>query len=87
MKLFSILAAAITVTASLACAQTIRVGTFHKQSVVVAFYRSPLWADAAKAKVAELAAARKASSRAMPLSPTSWKPYPPDFPRSPAAPS
>ena len=61
MKLFSILAAAITVTASLACAQTIRVGTFHKQSVVVAFYRSPLWADAAKAKVAELDAARKAN--------------------------
>jgi hypothetical protein len=61
MKLFSILAAAITVTASLACAQTIRVGTFHKQSVVVAFYRSPLWADATKAKVAELDAARKAN--------------------------
>src|ERR1039457_4440996 len=61
MKLFSILARPITVTASLACAQTIRVGTFHKQSVVVAFYRSPLWADATKAKVADLDAARKAN--------------------------
>jgi hypothetical protein len=29
--------------------------------VVVAFYRSPLWADATKAKVAELDAARKAN--------------------------
>jgi hypothetical protein len=25
-------------------AQTVRVGTFHKPSIVVAFYRSPLWA-------------------------------------------
>jgi len=61
MKLLSILAAALAVTAGLASAQTIRVGTFHKQSVVVAFYGSPLWADVNKAKVAELDAARKAN--------------------------
>ena len=61
MKVLSILAAAIIVTAGPASAQTIRVGTFHKQSVVVAFYRSPLWADVNKAKVAELDAARKAN--------------------------
>ena len=61
MKLFSVLVPVIAITAGLTCAQTIRVGTFHKQSVVVAFYRSPLWADATKAKVAELDAARKAN--------------------------
>src|ERR1035441_4496356 len=61
MKLLSILAAAIAVTAGLASAQTIRVGTFHKPSVVVAFYRSPLWSDVNKAKLAELEAAKKAN--------------------------
>jgi hypothetical protein len=60
MKLFSILAD-LAVAAGLASAQTMRVGTFHKPSVVVAFYRSPLWADALKAKLAELDAARKAN--------------------------
>ena len=61
MKLFSVLAAAIAVTAGLASAQTIRVGTFHQPSVVVAFYRSPLWADVNKAKLAEMDAAKKAN--------------------------
>ena len=37
-------------------AQTVRVGTFHKASIVVAFYRSPLWAENLKAKTAEMAA-------------------------------
>ena len=37
-------------------AQTVRVGTFHKASLVVAFYRSPLWAETLKAKMAEMAA-------------------------------
>jgi hypothetical protein len=41
-------------------AQTIRVGTFHKQAIVVAFYRSPSWSDTLKQKMAELAAAKKA---------------------------
>ena len=61
MKLFFVLAAAIAVTAGLSTAQTIRVGTFHKPSVVVAFYGSPLWADVNKAKRAELDAAKKAN--------------------------
>jgi hypothetical protein len=39
--------------------QPIRVGTFHKPSIVVAFYGSPLWADTLKAKRAELAAAKQ----------------------------
>jgi hypothetical protein len=33
-------------------AQTVRVGTFHKASIVVAFYRSPLWAETLKAEMA-----------------------------------
>ena len=37
-------------------AQTVRVGTFHKASIVVAFYRSPLWAETLKAEMAEMAA-------------------------------
>jgi len=60
MKLFSI-AVAVALTAGIAGARTIRVGTFHKPSVVVAFYGSPLWADTLKAKHAELAAAKKAN--------------------------
>jgi hypothetical protein len=59
MKLFSI-AAAAALLASLASAQAVRVGTFQKPSVVVAFYRSPLWADTLKAKRAESAAAKQA---------------------------
>jgi hypothetical protein len=42
-------------------AQPIRVGTFNQQSIVVAFYRSPLWADRLKEKRAEGAAAKKAN--------------------------
>lgn len=59
MKSLSILAAAIALTAGLARAQTIRAGVFDKQSVVVAFYRSPQWAEVTKAKVAELDAAKR----------------------------
>jgi len=42
-------------------AQTVRVGTFHKASIVVAFYRSPLWAETLNAKMAEMAAAKAAN--------------------------
>jgi DNA-binding winged helix-turn-helix (wHTH) protein/TolB-like protein len=59
MKLFSIVAA-VALTTTLAHAQTIKAGTFHEPSVVVAFYRSPRWADVLKVKQAELAAAKKA---------------------------
>ena len=41
-------------------AQTIRVGTFHQQSIVVAFYRSPIWAETLQQKRAEMAAAKQA---------------------------
>jgi hypothetical protein len=40
-------------------AQTIRVGTFREQAVVVAYYRSPLWNDMLKQKRAEERAARQ----------------------------
>lgn len=62
MKLFWSLAVTTSIVgvAPLA-AQTIQVGTFHKPSVVVAYYRSPLWADFLKPKLAELAEAKKAN--------------------------
>jgi hypothetical protein len=63
MKLSNL--AAIGAIAALAVAQapaqTVRVGTFHKASIVVAFYRSPLWAESLKAKMAEMAAAKAAN--------------------------
>ena len=64
MKQLSILAAALAVAASLAGAQTIRAGVFDKQSVVVAYYRSPQWAEILKAETAELDAAKKANDTA-----------------------
>ena len=44
-----------------ASAQAIRVGTFHKPSVVVAFYNSPTWSEVLKAKKAELQQAKAAN--------------------------
>lgn len=41
--------------------QTVRVGTFHKPSVVTAFYRSPLWEQQLAQKKAERDAARIAN--------------------------
>jgi hypothetical protein len=64
MKLLSNLAAvaliALLGTAPL-LAQPTRIGTFDKRSVVVAFYRSPLWAGILKSKTAEMESARKAN--------------------------
>ena len=61
MKGFWILTAlAISGIAPMA-AQTVKVGTFHKASIVVAYYRSPMWADLLKPKMAELAEAKKAN--------------------------
>lgn len=64
MKQISILAAAIVLASGLAGAQVVRAGVFDKQSVVVAFYRSPQWAEITKAKVAELDAAKRANETA-----------------------
>jgi hypothetical protein len=61
VKKLLILTAAVAVTAGLASAECIRAGVFDKQAVVVAFYRSPQWAEVNKAKIAELDAAKKAN--------------------------
>ena len=57
--------AALAMVVATAMAQTpqwtIRVGTFHKPSVVTAFYRSPLWAEQLKQRMAERDAARIAN--------------------------
>jgi hypothetical protein len=47
--------------ACLLSSQTVRVGTFDKPSVVVAYYRSPLWADMLKSQRAALQAAKQAN--------------------------
>jgi hypothetical protein len=46
--------------ACLLSAQTVRVGTFHKASVAVAYYRSPLWAETMKSQMAAMQAAKRA---------------------------
>jgi hypothetical protein len=63
MKLLNLAAIALipALAVAQAPAQTVRVGTFHKASIVVAFYRSPLWAESLKAKMAEMAAAKAAN--------------------------
>jgi len=44
-------------------AQTPKVGTFDRASIVVAFYGSPLWAAELKAKQAEMQQARQANDQ------------------------
>src|SRR5438105_4441807 len=44
-----------------AAAQTTKTGTFHKASIVVAYYRSPQWAEILNAKVADLKRAKEAN--------------------------
>ena len=63
MKLLKLAPIALIATLAVAQApaQTVRVGTFHKASIVVAFYRSPLWAETLKAKMVEMAAAKAAN--------------------------
>jgi|SRR5271157_3477635 len=60
MKLLNLAAAALIAVLAVAQApaQTVRVGTFHKQSIVVAFYRSPLWAATLANKKMEMARAK-----------------------------
>ena len=47
--------------ACLLAAQPVRVGTFHKASVAVAYYRSPLWAETLKSQMAAMQAAKRAN--------------------------
>ena len=60
MKLLMNLAA-VGLVATAAMAQTVRVGTILKPSVVVAFYRSPVWSGVVKAKMAEMQQAKAAN--------------------------
>jgi hypothetical protein len=61
MKRFCI-AAAIAVLAILpASAQNPRIGTFDRSSIVVAYYRSPQWAEILNAKLADLKQAKAAN--------------------------
>lgn len=53
--------AVATLGAAQTPAQHTRVGTFDKPSVVVAFYRSPIWAERMNEKLAEREAAKKAN--------------------------
>ena len=74
MKLLSALAAAfivILVPASVV-AQSNRIGTFDRQTMVVAYYRSPQWADVLKAKQAELTEAKRANDQAKIQALNSW---------------
>ena len=48
----------------LAQSQETRVGTFHKGAIVVAFYRSPLWSEVLKGKMAEMQKAKAAGDAA-----------------------
>jgi hypothetical protein len=52
------MAAAVIVAPS--PAQTVRIGTFHKASIVVAYYRSPQWAEILNGKIAEQKQAKAA---------------------------
>ena len=47
--------------ACLLSAQTVRVGTFDKPSVAVAYYRSPLWAEVLKSQMAAMQSAKRAN--------------------------
>jgi hypothetical protein len=47
--------------ACLLSAQTARVGTFDKQSIVLAYYRSPLWAETLKSHKAAYDEAQRAN--------------------------
>jgi len=58
---YRFVALAMVAAGAMAQAPTVRVGTFHKPSVVTAFYRSPLWAEQIKQKMAERNAARTAN--------------------------
>ena len=53
--------AAVALMTTAAPAQTVRVGIFNRQSVVIAYYRSPIFADTLKAKRTEQQEAKKAN--------------------------
>ena len=54
---------AAILSATQLAAQTVKVGTFDKTSITVAFYRSPVWAGVMKQKLTELEEARKVNDK------------------------
>lgn len=66
MKAFlklTLVALAIVVAARVSVAQAVKVGTFDKASIVVAFYGSPLWSAELKAKELELQHAKQSNDQ------------------------
>ena len=64
MKALSILAIGLGLPVAALHAQTDRVGTFNPQSVVIAFYRSPIWATTLKERIAARDSAKRAGDTA-----------------------
>lgn len=60
-KLATLVIALLMVSGTIA--QTNRVGTFDRQSIVIAYYRSPQWAATLREKQAELDAAKRANDQ------------------------
>ena len=60
MKSSYIAAVCLSVPFIAAAAQPDRIGTFDKQSIVIAFYRSPMWADTLKERIAARDSAKRA---------------------------
>lgn len=60
----SIVLLVFLLAAASAIAQTSRIGTFDQQAIVVAFYRSPLWAETLKEKQRAFDNAQKANDSA-----------------------
>jgi hypothetical protein len=54
---------AVLVAAQCGTAQTVKVGTFDKTSIVVAFYGSPMWSAELKANEAEMQQAKAAGDQ------------------------
>ncbi|HTX74687.1 MAG TPA: hypothetical protein VMD29_00685 [Terracidiphilus sp.] len=58
-----LLTCALLIGAKGAAAQTARVGTFDRQAIALAYYRSPLWAEVLHQKRMELKAAQQANDQ------------------------
>ena len=61
MKPWILVGFAVAFAAAPAGAQALKIGTFHKTSVVVAYYRSPFWSDMLSEKRKELQTAKAAN--------------------------
>lgn len=64
MKALAISAICLAFPIATSRAQTERVGTFHRQSIVIAFYRSPMYTATLKARIAARDSAKRAGDTA-----------------------